>query len=428
MGSTLGEVGLLEEAARRGSAHAVGDAVLLTLPRTALVNTAFPSKLLSSLLLFFGKRFSSLISGADFYREFDVLLLQDGGCSPGYDSVTAFLTEFFEKQERQVYIARQGFKSIVSGEDEDFCSLVHSQPLYAQINLVPRVIYAPELRDRRGAMFRTERYPQFKEAALQQEAAKHIIARNVKTLVTIGGNGTFMGTRELCKYLPPFIKVYFIPVTIDSDVSGTECIGQHTAVEVGAEQVHSFIADSMTHDRCYIVEMMGAEGGYHALFSAIGAGAELAVMPNSQLDLNLVAHAVQQRRHTVIVVAEGYKRHERMAQKSNLNAAQWLYNELLATGKLSKDRKVVCEPFTRAARGCAPRNLDIALSQLMARQTTYLDRDGKSHLMPTVNSHKAGALPFDLICTNNAVDSSLVTLADHIGAHMGRGGEKMGGE
>jgi 6-phosphofructokinase 1 len=115
----------------------------------------------------------------------------------------------------------------VNGTDEDFCSLIWNEQLYNKINLVPRVIFAPTLRNQRGSMFRTERYPQFVDETLQKKAAETIIERNVKTIVVIGGNGSFKGTKALCKFLPSHIRTFFIPVTIDSDVSETECIGEH---------------------------------------------------------------------------------------------------------------------------------------------------------------------------------------------------------
>ena len=96
-------------------------------------------------------------------------------------------------------------------------------------------------------------------------------------LVGIGGNGTCAGIKALSERIrvaregdvaaPPPVQTFFVPVTIDSDIEGTECVGQHTAVEAGAEKVRCFVADARTHQRCYIVEMMGADGGFHALNS-----------------------------------------------------------------------------------------------------------------------------------------------------------------
>ena len=90
-------------------------------------------------------------------------------------------------------------------------------------------------------------------------------------------------------------------------MAGTECIGQHTAVEAGAEKLRCYVADADTHQRCYIIEMMGAEGGFHALNCCIGAGAHFAALsaPLPPAQLERLAAAISSRRSTVVVVAEG---------------------------------------------------------------------------------------------------------------------------
>ena len=56
-------------------------------------------------------------------------------------------------------------------------------------------------------------------------------------IIAIGGNGTFKGIHVMCDLIPTSVQVFFIPVTIDSDIAGTDCIGQHTGVEIGAEKI-----------------------------------------------------------------------------------------------------------------------------------------------------------------------------------------------
>lgn len=65
-------------------------------------------------------------------------------------------------------------------------------------------------------------------------------------------------------------------------------------------------------------------------------------------------------------------------------------------------------------RGAAPNNLDIALSQLMARHIVKMDTEGLSKMMPTVNSNNVGQASFESISTDNTVDESLISLADRI--------------
>eukprot|EP00455_Lapot_gusevi_P040988 TRINITY_DN4704_c0_g1_i5.p1 TRINITY_DN4704_c0_g1~~TRINITY_DN4704_c0_g1_i5.p1 ORF type:complete len:406 (+),score=153.18 TRINITY_DN4704_c0_g1_i5:165-1220(+) len=345
----------------------------------------------------------------------DVLIIQDGGCSPGYNVVTAYLSQYFEKAGMSVSVAMTGFQSVVRGGERDFGALIWERSVYETVSLVPNVMFAPDFVHKRGASFRTERYPEFKQVAIQQQAAANIQARGVKILVTIGGNGTFFGTKALCRWLPPSVQVFFAPCTIDSDIQGTECIGQHTAVEMGAEKIRCFIADASTHHRCYIIEMMGRDGGYHALHSCLGAGAELAVMPNSSVNLPKLAQLINERKHTVIVVAEGYAREERKNENYDGSASSFLHKQLKATGVLNEQqRRVVSEPFSRDIRGASVNNMDMVLSQKMAKRIVEMATQGLSHRMPTVKSDEVSSIQFDEIDTNNTVRSDEVALADRL--------------
>ena len=349
----------------------------------------------------------------DFYTHMDVLLVQDGGCAPGYNPVTAFLVNDLEKNNRSCFIAYEGFKSLVSGKIVDFRRLAYDKNLFHSLEHIPGVINAAPLSEDRGASFRTERYREFLKDDRQKEAASHIHKRGVKALITIGGNGTFAGTKDLCRFLDKSIQVFFIPVTIDSDVSHTECIGQHTGVECGAEKIRCYMADARTHKRIYIVEMMGARGGFHALHSCLGARAHLAVLPGTELDIRKAAQALAHKEEAVIVVAEGYKEKERIRDGFEGNAALYFCQELLSTN-ISLNKRIVCEAFARDIRGAAPNNIDITLCQQMAHNTTQYLVDGKSRLMSSVSSGHSKEIPFDVITTENHIHHEFYKISNRL--------------
>jgi 6-phosphofructokinase len=168
-----------------------------------------------------------------------------------------------------------------------------------------------------------------------------------------------------------------------------------------------------THKRTYIVEMMGANSGFHALHSCLGARAHLAVLPNTNVDHRKVVEAINSRDECVIVVAEGYKKEERLANGIKENAAEYFYKELLATG-IPLKRKVVCEPFSRDIRGAAPNNMDISLAQRMAYNVAAYLKAGTSRLMPAVESGREYAIPFHEIRTDNAKQQELMILSDRL--------------
>lgn len=347
------------------------------------------------------------------FDKVDVLLIQDGGCAPGYNPVTAFITYHLESMGRQVYATNEGFKSLVSAKNSDFVRLVYNPELFKKLDHVSGVFHAAPLSEWRGAQLRTERYRDFIKNENQKKAAKIIKKKKVEAIIAIGGNGTFKGLLELCDLLPTAIQIFFIPVTIDSDVANTECIGENTGIEVGAEKIRRYMADARTHHRTYIIEMMGASSGFHALHSCLGSRAHLAVLPNSVIDHRKVANALNRRNECVIVVAEGYKKGERKAQGIKCNAAEFFYKELLATG-IKMKRKVVCEPFSRDIRGAAPNNQDITLAQRMAYNVAGYLKAGTSRLMPAVRSGREYAIPFNEIRTDNMVEKDLLVLSNRL--------------
>lgn len=381
-----------------------------------LMKPVDPAELLARIRV--GQRVSMLLKRtkletAKMFQEMDVLLIQEGGCAPGYNPVTAFVTYHLEAQGREVFATREGFKSMVSGKAGDFVRLVYDPQMYKRLDHIPGVFHAAPLSDWRGAQLRSERYKDFLEEEIQKKAAATIKRKKVNAIIAIGGNGTFKGIHSLCGLLPTSIQAFFIPVTIDSDVAGTDCIGQHTGVEVGAEKIRCYMADARTHKRTYIVEMMGANSGFHALHSCLGARAHLAVLPNSQVEPRKVVEALNQREECVIVVAEGYKKAERKAAKKEENAAEYFYSELLSTGIPLKSR-VVCEPFSRDIRGAAANNMDISLAQRMAYNVASYLKAGTSRLMPAVQSGREYAIPFNQIRTDNMKEKDLLVLADRL--------------
>ena len=91
-----------------------------------------------------GKRISTKVKSTQheftkMFEEMEVLLIQDGGCAPGYNPVTAFLTNNLEQFGHKVYCAKEGFKSIVTGKNEDFVRLIYDHPTYKKFEHIKNV-------------------------------------------------------------------------------------------------------------------------------------------------------------------------------------------------------------------------------------------------------------------------------------------------
>ena len=128
-------------------------------------------------------------------------------------------------------------------------------------------------------------------------------------IVAIGGDGTFRGALALSKY---GINVVCIPGTIDNDISCTNyCIGFDTAANTAIECIDKLRDTMQSHERCSVVEVMGRNAGYLAMYVGLAVGATAVLVPEEPIDFERdVIEKIRQARfngftHYMIVVAEG---------------------------------------------------------------------------------------------------------------------------
>lgn len=125
----------------------------------------------------------------------------------------------------------------------------------------------------------------------------------------IGGNGSFRAAHALHK--ASGIPVVGIPATIDNDLAGADTtIGFDTAVNTPLEAIDKIRDTAISHERVFVVEVMGRNRGLVALEVGVGAGAEIILVPEMQFDINQICHRLGESHHkgkrsAIIVMAEG---------------------------------------------------------------------------------------------------------------------------
>src|SRR5690606_40772018 len=140
------------------------------------------------------------------------------------------------------------------------------------------------------------------------KAFEQIQHHGLDALVAIGGDGTFTGAKKLIdEYQVPVIG---IPGTIDNDLQGTDfTIGYDTAINTAVDAVDKIRDTAESHDRVFIVEVMGRDSGLIALRSGIAAGAESILIPETKTDINALIRRLEVGRKDksskIIMVAEG---------------------------------------------------------------------------------------------------------------------------
>jgi 6-phosphofructokinase 1 len=162
---------------------------------------------------------------------------------------------------------------------------------------------------RGGTILYTARCAEFRTVAGQKKGAEICKKHGIDGLVVIGGDGSFQGARKLANL---GINTVALPGTIDLDIACTEyTIGFDTAINTAMEAIDKLRDTSASHERCSIVEVMGRNAGYIALYCGIASGAEDILITerydhNEETILNIIkAKRELGKTHHIIVNAEG---------------------------------------------------------------------------------------------------------------------------
>lgn len=164
---------------------------------------------------------------------------------------------------------------------------------------------------RGGTILKTSRCPEFFHRSGRAQAAKVLKAHKIDTLIVIGGDGSFSGAHLLSKEFG--INCIGLPGTIDNDIYGTDdTIGFDTSVNTALEAIDRIRDTASSHDRLFIVEVMGRHAGFIALQVGICGGAETILIPEYRVPFGSICTAIDRgikrgKLSSIIVVAEGYR-------------------------------------------------------------------------------------------------------------------------
>ncbi len=191
----------------------------------------------------------------------------------------------------KVYGVYRGFEGLINGEIRELTT----ESVSGTIN-------------KGGTILKTARSEEFKTAEGRAKAFANIQKYGMDALIIIGGNGSLTGAMALAKeYDFPIIG---LPGTIDNDLSGTDStIGYDTALNTIMECVDKIRDTASSHDRIFFVEVMGRDAGFLAQNSAIAAGAEAAIIPEDQTDVDQLAQFIgrgvrKSKNSSIVIVSE----------------------------------------------------------------------------------------------------------------------------
>ncbi len=287
-----------------------------------------------------------------------IAVLTSGGDSPGMNAAIRAVARTCMFNDKECIGVMRGYEGLIEG---DFIPLDRKA--------IGGIIH------KGGTVLKTARSERFKTQEGRELALEQMRKAGIDGLVVIGGDGSFHGAKALHDMGFPTVG---IPGTIDNDITGTdETIGFDTAVNTALDAIRKLRDTASSHQRLFIVEVMGRNAGFLALEVAVASGAEYVVVPELPLSVGnlckqLKASYEQHRSHTLIILAEGV-----------MSAAE-MRDKLQDTG--GYDARVTVLGYIQ--RGGSPTSFDIVLSTRMGAFATEGLLIGKSGVMVGNINHK----------------------------------------
>ncbi len=220
-----------------------------------------------------------------------IAVLTSGGDSSGMNACVRAVVRFAINKGLEVIGIRRGYSGLL---DKDFIHLTSKD--------------VSGILQRGGTILLSARCEEFKTPKGQEDGVAILKEENIDGLIVIGGDGSLTGANILHNM---GIKVIGIPGTIDNDIYGTDmAIGVDTSLNIIVNAIDCIKDTASSHERAFIVEVMGRKCGYLALAAAIASGAEAALIPEIPYDLEKLGELLYTRykagkTNSIIIVAEG---------------------------------------------------------------------------------------------------------------------------
>jgi 6-phosphofructokinase 1 len=215
-----------------------------------------------------------------------------GGDAPGMNTAIRAVVRTAIFHGRRVMGIERGYAGLIGGD-------IHPMDLKSVSGIV----------NRGGTILHTVRCAEFKKKSFRKIAGRQMKDHGIDALVVIGGNGSLGGAHDL--HMEFGINSMVVPASIDNDIPYTDStIGYDTAVNTALDAIDKIRDTAASHERVFIIEVMGRDNGFIALEVGLGAGAEIILVPEVKCDFEKVAKRLQQgmdrgKLSTIIVVAEG---------------------------------------------------------------------------------------------------------------------------
>lgn len=316
-----------------------------------------------------------------------------GGDAPGMNSCVRAVVRSALDRGHEVVGIRRGYQGLL---DEDFYD-DHGSSLMT-------VRSVSGITQRGGAILLSSRSVEFRTTEGQQKAASILKKHGIEGLIPIGGDGTFHGAVALSKHWMGHIVG--CPGTIDNDLMGTDyTIGFSTAVKTAVDAVDKIRDTADSHQRMFLVEVMGRHSGYIAAYTALAGAGECVCVPETRTEIpkliqKLQAFQERGKGSILMIVAEG----------DEAGGAAVINEQLKQAGCPFKTRVVV---LGHLQRGGSPTPEDRILASRLGDHAVSSLLSGASGVMAGIIGNQCRVTPFEATYgAHKPIPAELLSLLD----------------
>lgn len=317
-------------------------------------------------------------------------VLTSGGDAPGMNAAIRAVVRSCAYHQLECVGIFRGYEGLIEGDFKE---------------LGPRSV--KNIINRGGTFLKSARSQGFRTKEGRQKAYNHLIKEGIDALVVIGGDGTFTGAIVFNEEFN--FPVVGIPGTIDNDINGTDfTIGYDTALNTVVEAIDKIRDTANSHNRLFLVEVMGRDAGDIALNAGIGAGAEEILIPEQDMGKERLVASLKRSKEagkssSIVVVAEGDQ-----IGKNILGLADYIRENLT-----EYECKVTV--LGHIQRGGSPSCYDRVLASRLGVGAVDALLANQSNVMIGIVHNKVVAIDFKKALEGaNKIDESLIRVADII--------------
>ena len=317
-----------------------------------------------------------------------IAVLTSGGDAPGMNAAIRAVVRACAFNQLECVGVFRGLQGLIEGDFKE---------------MGPRSV--KNIINRGGTILKSARSKEFRTPEGRAKAYEQLKNAGIDALVVIGGDGTFTGASVfMSEYDIPIVG---LPGTIDNDINGTDyTIGYDTALNTVVEAIDKIRDTANSHNRLFLIEVMGRDAGDIALNAGIGAGAEEILIPEQNLGRERLVRSLKRSKKSgksssIVVVAEGDQ-----SGKNIFELAEYVRENL-------DDYEVKVTVLGHIQRGGSPSCYDRVLASRLGVGAIDALLSGARGVMIGVANNKVVSVPFEeAIKGENEIDLDLIRVAD----------------